>query len=489
MIVKQRSNSPRVLIIIGVVVVAVGVVYFLRESRLGTIDLPPLPAIVVDEFAAPIQEQIRAAYQAVQQTPDDADLNRQLGMILHAYKLDAAAIDSYRRARLLDPGSYEAAYYLGIVQLQSGNDSAATEHLRSALALNPDYQPARLRLADLHLKNEQPEEAGRLYTALLESPANAARAHYGLGQIAARRGDKETAIAHYHQALQLFEAFGLVHYALALAYRDQGETQAAGQHMEHYRQYLKNGPPYDDPLLEALDEIDISARAAIRRARQLFESGRYPDAARQLEEVVAIDPQSLEAHIKLVRVYRRLSDFEQLEKHYQAAIALDPDLPTAHLLYGRSLGDAGRFPEATVAFLKVLETEPEHVEANTYLAQAFDELGHAEKALRHYRVAVKGEPNNRFVNYLLGRRLLIDGQTAEATGYLDTATLPEDAQTVFYLYHTAIALDTAGKREQAQPYLQRAHDVALAGGHQQLLGDIMRTLAQWQGPDRNDAIH
>ncbi len=483
MTVTQRSKSPRALVIIGFLVVTVVVVYFLRESPPGTTELPPLPAIGIDEFAAPIQKQIRTAYQAVKQAPEDADLNRKLGMVLHAYKLDAAAIDSYQRTRLLDPGSYEAAYYLGIAQLQSGNDSAATEHLRSALALNPDYQPARLRLADLHLKNDQPEEAGRLYTALLDSPADAARAHYGLGQIASRSGDTATAIIHYQEALQLFEPFGPVHYALALAYRNQGDTQAAGEHMERYRQYQKNGPPYNDPLLEALDELDISARAAIRRARQLFESGRYPEAAQLLEEAVTVDPQSVEAHMKLVRLYRLLGDFEQQQQHYRAVVELDPDLSAAHLLYGRSLGDAGRFQEAVDAFHKVLASEPGNVQASTYLAQAYEELGRTDEALRHYRVAVKGEPGNRFVNYLLGRRLLTDGQTAEAAGHLDKATLPEDDQTVFYLYHTAIALDAAGKREQARPYLQRAREVAVAGGHQQLLGDIIRTSTQWKGPD------
>jgi tetratricopeptide (TPR) repeat protein len=442
-----------------------------------------LPTIATDEFAAPIQEQIRAAYRAVQQSPEDAGLNRQLGMLLHAYKLDAGAISCYQRARWLDPASYESAYYLGIAQLQSGNDSAAMEHLRAALQLNPDYQPARLRLAELLLKNGDLETAATLYTDLLESPVHGARAHHGLGQIAMQGGDKVAAIAHYHEALQLFEPFGPVHYALALVYRDQGETRLAGEHMERYRRYLKNGPPYNDPLLEAVVELDISARAAIRRGRQLFESGRYPEAARLLEEALEIDPQSVEAHIKLVRLYRKLRDFEQLEQHYRAATALDPDLPTAHLLYGQSLGDTGRYQEATEAFRKVLETDPDHVEANTYLAQAYEELGRIDAARQHYQAAIAGAPDNRFVNYLLGRRLLTDGQGDEATGYLDKATRPEDAQTVYYLYQTAIALDTAGRREQAQPYLQRAREVALAGGHQQLLGDIMRTQAQWQAPD------
>jgi len=70
--------QPLILIIIGVLVVAAGAVYVLREYRPGAPELPPLPAIVVDEFATPIQEQIRAAYRAVQQPPDDAALNRHL---------------------------------------------------------------------------------------------------------------------------------------------------------------------------------------------------------------------------------------------------------------------------------------------------------------------------------------------------------------------------------------------------------------------------
>ena len=481
--VTVRPISPIILVIIGALVAAAGAVYLLRDSRPGTSGLPPLPTLAIEQFAAPVQEQIRAAYAAVQQNPENAALNRQLGRVLHAYKLDAGAIGSYRRARQLDPGSYEAAYYLGIAQLQSGNDSAAMEQLAAALALNPDYQPARLRLAELLMKTGRLDEAGQLYTRLLNSPADTARAHYGLGQIAFRGGDTAMAITHYHQALQLFEAFGPVHYALALAYRDQGDIRMADQHMALYRQYLKNGPPYNDPLLESLDELDISTRAAIRRARGEFESGRYPEAAQLLEAAVSTDPQSVEAHMKLLRLYSLLADFEQLEEHYRAVVSLDPDLPSAHLLYGQALGDAGRYEQAIGSLRKALEIEPEHVQANTYLAQACEELGRNAEALRHYRLAVAGEPNNRFVNYLLGRRLLADGQTAEAVVHLERATQPEDEQAVFYLYHTAIALDAAGKREQARHYLQRAREVAVNGGHQQLLGDIIRTQIQWQTHD------
>jgi tetratricopeptide (TPR) repeat protein len=483
MTIASRTSSPLILAIIGVLVAAASAVYLLIDSRIGTTELPPLPALAVDEFAAPVQEQIRTAYAAVQQDPKNATLNRQLGRVLHAYKLDTGAIISYRRARLLDPGSYEVAYYLGIAQLQSGNDSAAMEQLAEALTLNPDYQPARLRLAELLMKTGQLDEAGQLYTTLLDSPVDAARGHYGLGQIAFRGGDTATAITQYHQALQLFESFGPVHYALALAYRDKGDIRMADQHMALYRQYQKNGPPYNDPLLEALDELDISTRSAIRRARQQFESGRYPEAAKLLEAAVSTDPQSVEAHMKLVRLYSLMGDFEQLEQHYRAVVSLDPDLPAAHLLYGQALGDAGHYEQAIESLRKVFETEPDHVQANTYLAQACEELGRNDEALQHYRLAVAGEPNNRFVNYLLGRRLLADGQTAEATGHLEQATGPEDEQTVFYLYHTAIALDAAGTREQARPYLQRAREVAVAGGHQQLLGDIIRTQTQWQAPD------
>ena len=62
------------------------------------------------------------------------------------------AITCYRRARLLDPDDRELVYYLGIARLQSGDDAAALADLRETLRLMPDYQPARLRLAELLMK-------------------------------------------------------------------------------------------------------------------------------------------------------------------------------------------------------------------------------------------------------------------------------------------------------------------------------------------------
>ncbi|MDH3870866.1 MAG: hypothetical protein OEU44_01470, partial [Gammaproteobacteria bacterium] len=84
MTVTPRANSPLILVIIGILVAAAGAVYLLRDSRPGTSELPPFPNLAIEKFAAPVQEQIRAAYAAVLQDPENAILNRQLGRVLHA---------------------------------------------------------------------------------------------------------------------------------------------------------------------------------------------------------------------------------------------------------------------------------------------------------------------------------------------------------------------------------------------------------------------
>ena len=140
----------------------------------GDETLPDIPVLTVEEFSAPVRRQILDARAAAQNAPQDAAASFRLGRILHVYKLLPPAIDSYRRAVQLDPDNRELVYYLGIARLQSGDDAAALADLRESLRRMPDYQPARLRLAELLMKSGELDEAIRLFETVLENePGNA----------------------------------------------------------------------------------------------------------------------------------------------------------------------------------------------------------------------------------------------------------------------------------------------------------------------------
>ena len=443
--------------------------------------VPDLPDVAVDEFSAPVRQQILEARAAAQASPQNASASARLGRILHTYKLMPPAITCYRRARLLDPDNRELLYYLGIARLQSGQDAAAIADLRETLRLMPDYQPARLRLAELLLKKGDIDESIQLFETLLEAEPDTAWALHGLGQAHASRGDTDAAIVFYEQAVTQYARFGPAHYALGMLYRDKGDTGRARQHLERYQQHPKETPPHDDPLLEALLELDISPSTRIRRAQQLLRNGQTAQAEQLLRQAVEADPQSVPGHSELVRLYHQTGDFDKARKHYEAAVALYPGAVLAGLEYGNFLAEHGRFDEAVTAFAQVLEFHPGDADAHGLLGQAYEELGRTEEASRHYQAALASDPNNRHANFLQGRHLLTRGQTDEARVYFDRAIATADRDAALYLYQTALACHSASERDLALSYLQRARTAAADTGQRRLHGQITQTLANWQG--------
>ncbi|MGB5304631.1 MAG: tetratricopeptide repeat protein [Gammaproteobacteria bacterium] len=444
-------------------------------------DLPAIPELAVEEFSRPVQQQLLAARAQLLELPRDAQRNLHLGKLLHAYKLLPPAIQCYRRARRLAPEDYATAYLLGFAQAQSGDDAGATVNLRAALDLNPDYAPARLRLGEVLFKTGALAEAQTLFEALLARQPDSAWARHRLAQVLSALDDPEGALSNNRRAVELYADFGPAHYALALAYRDRGDTEQAKVHMAHYRLHPKQAPPHVDPLLESLDALDISASAHVRRAKRLERAGQAREALLALQQAVAVEPQSVEARSQLVRLYHQFNDVARAEEQYRAVTAIQPNAVMANIEYGTLLAKQGRFAEAAAAFEKALTANPDQSTAHALLGQAREELQQLAEAERHYRLALDSDPNNHRAGLLLGRLLMLADRRAEATPYLERVAQGGYHDHAFYLERIAQVYHEAGEYERALASLEQARAQATAQGQQRLLEEIMQTQAQWQG--------
>jgi tetratricopeptide (TPR) repeat protein len=443
-------------------------------------ELPAIPELAVADFAAPVQQQIMDAYAQLQAQPLDATANVKLGNILHTYKLLPWAITCYERARVLEPGNYATAYYLGIASAQAGADAAAIVNLRAALQLQPGYAPAQLRLGELLFKTGRLDEARALFEAVLESDTDSPWAHHALAQVLTAQGELPAALDHNRRAVGLFDSFGPAHYALALAYRDRGETEPAARHLARYQQHPDSKPPRVDPLLEALLELDISASAHIRRAKRLEAAGRRSDAAQALEQAVAMEPESIEARSQLIRLYDALNDFDRAQQHYLAVTAIQPNAVMANLRFGAFLGRLGQLPEAAAAFDRVLQTSPDNTMAHTLLGQALEEMQQPDTAERHYRLALASDPLNHQASILLARHLASTGRLDAATPLLTKTLDAADRENhAFYLYQVALVYAAADRTATAYDYLQQAREAATQQGQQSLLEQILQTGREW----------
>ena len=447
--------------------------------------LPELPQVNVTDFLPAIRRQVEQTYAAARRSPTDPAQNGRLGMVLDSYQEYESAAVCYERARRLDPRSFRWAYYLGTVQLHQGNYDQAAVTLREALRLSPDYLPARLKRAESLLGAGELQESGKAYEDVLESVprsgdgdiAATAEALYGKGRVEAARGETSAAAESYRKACGLFPAYGAAQYALALAYRKLGEPEKAEPHFRAYEANTTVTPPLEDPLLAAVQALNLGAEPHLRRSIELEQQGRLPEAIAEQEQALVIDPHNVQANINLISLYARHGEADKAEQHYEAAVRLNPNRADSYYNHGVLLLRQGKYSEAELAFRQALKINPFYPEAHNNLGILLESQGRTEAALAEYEASLDNQPNSRLAHYHIGKLLVDQKKYDEGIEHLLKTLAPEDQSTPSYLYALAIAYGHKGDRESALKYAHRARDQAAALHQSQLLASIDRDLS------------
>jgi tetratricopeptide (TPR) repeat protein len=438
--------------------------------------LPDLPQLSMANFLPAIRQQVQQAYMAAQANPKSAEASGNLGMVLDAYEQYESAEACYRRAHLLESGSFRWVFYLGWVQAAQGNYGEAAMTLGEALRMRPGYLPGQLKLADSLLAAEQKEASGKIYQTVIKQYPESAEAHYGLGRVYSARGDATAAATSYLKACKLFPPYGAAHYALALAYRKLGEAAKSQQHFSLYEQNMTTVPPLDDPLRFAVSELNLGAVAHIRRGAVFEQAGKIDEAIIEHQRALQVDPQLVQAHINLISLYGRLGQLDKAMEHYRAAFNLNPNQADIHYNYGILLLKQGKKQEAERAFQQALQINPYYAEAHNNLGSLYEQQGRLEEALRQFERAVENRPNYRLAHFHMGRILANQKSYDEAIQHFLKTLTPEDENTPGYLYALAATYARAGNLPSALKWARQAREQAASLGQSQLLTSIDRDL-------------
>lgn len=431
-----------------------------------------LPALVLSDLSPAVRDGILRTYNEARAHPRDAAVVERLAMLLHAYEQHGAADACYQIARRLAPRSLASAYLSGIVQVERGDLTAAVRSFRDALAINPGYLPARIRLAETLMNAGELAASRREYDALIREFPELAVAHYGLGRLSSAEGNSKAAAEEYERALDAAPQFGPAHYALALAYRDLGDQERARPHLDDYAKLGNRRPTIADPLLEQVIGLRSTARDRIAEGARLGRTGEIDQAIAQHLQALEADPTAAQAHVNLIALYGRTGALEKAEAHYRAALALGSSLAEAHYNYGVLMAGLERYADAADAFGKALAVDPFHARAHNNLAALLFQQGRVEDAAAHYRAALASDPQHRMARFNLGRALVMMGRPEQAIEQLRRVLTPEDADTPRFMYTLAMAYFAAGDSVHAREYAQQALDRARQLGQSELAARI-----------------
>jgi len=157
-------------------------------------------------------------------------------------------------------------------------------------------------------------------------------------------------------------------------------------------------------------DLDRDFKAAVA----LYEAGKYPEAAAQLEKLVREVPESFEVQELLGLVYSAQSQDTRATEHLQKAVTLKPDSAPARTNLATNLARLGKTELATEQFRKAVELDSQNFETNHNLGEAFAHSGKVAEAALYLEKAQQIDPSSYDNGYDLSLAYLQTRRLADA---------------------------------------------------------------------------
>ena len=109
------------------------------------------------------------------------------------------------------------------------------------------------------------------------------------------------------------------------------------------------------------------------------------EAQKAYEKALELDPEHVDAHVNLGRLFHERRAPAAAEKHYRTALALDPEHATAAFNLGVALEDLGRIADALDAYRRAIDLDAENADAHYNIAGLYEKRGDKAAALRHLK--------------------------------------------------------------------------------------------------------
>jgi tetratricopeptide (TPR) repeat protein len=217
------------------------------------------------------------------------------------------------------------------------------------------------------------------------------------------------------------------------------DPQFALAHVEISRTWLSLG--YSDPDGLSNDQIIPPAKGALLKA-------------------LALDPNLPEAHLGLAGLYYNLDyDWDKAEAEYTRALMLRPNDAAAHTNYAAYLGSMGRFDEAVAEAKKADELAPSRV-TDIVLARIYYYMHRYDDAAEYCQKSLKKE-DNVLGHFFLGFIYVAQQKTSEAIAEFKKATI--FSKNGGALAGLAYGYAMAGRREDARQIINELK-ASTAGG-------------------------
>ena len=185
------------------------------------------------------------------------------------------------------------------------------------------------------LESEDHEGALKVFEKLL-SEGESAEVYYNIGYVKTAQGQYQEGIEAFRKATQLDRLFAKAFEAMGRAYKELGQPEKAEEYLN--------------------------------KAAEIYLSSEREDQAEEiLNEILEVNPDTINVYNTMGVLYRRKGDYPTALKHYEKALKIHPEEPNIYYNIGRIHVEMKNLDEAKFCFSKALELDPRFKEAREIL--------------------------------------------------------------------------------------------------------------------------
>ena len=320
--------------------------------------------------------------------PNHATWHAQRGYLLEELDRWEEAADAYEAAISLDPEDADIAGALGAALGRLGKYTKALAVFEDLAKRHPDLEPVYCHRIGIYAELGRHDAAEEMFYMAQELDEYCPHCFFAIGGSLLARGQTDRAIYCWKRVLEIEPDYIGVNRRIAQAYRAQEKLDAA---KEYYLREVREDPGNTDLLFEL---ADLS-----------LESGELTTAAARFTQILELDPDHLESHFALGRIWllrnqpeRALSCFEAV----RIATHDEPDFPGFEFKVGQALYQLGRYGEARERLELAAETDPEDVGVWMLLGDCLLMLGKPGEAADALRRLLSMDTENAQAHHKLG---------------------------------------------------------------------------------------
>ncbi|MCD6451952.1 MAG: sulfatase-like hydrolase/transferase [Acidobacteria bacterium] len=149
--------------------------------------------------------------------------------------------------------------------------------------------------------------------------------------------------------------------------------------------YVGAGAPvgsYEGKPPDPKDKIHLFRAMGI--AREFLNNKEYQLAEEKLKEIIAEDPNIVDAHFTLATVYKDLGEMDKAIAEFKETLKLKPDYSIAVFNLANTYRQMGKLDEALAGFLRLSQLNPKEYTSYVQIADIYMEKGDHQSAYKYF---------------------------------------------------------------------------------------------------------